>query len=136
MYILVCKRRCQGSQLDGSRCCLRVCLWCGGRKRHQQLVCLYSLLSRCVISPPRQTPSAVLIVSCLMLACCFECIYLQAFFKEAYKARVRKQQDGDEARYVSRGGRGAVRPDGWLEGLCQVRRAGRYAARLVAVVID
>jgi hypothetical protein len=46
----------------------------------------------------------------------------QAFFKEAYKARVRKQHDADDGRsYSGRGGRsGGQRPDGWLENLCQV----------------
>ena len=34
---------------------------------------------------------------------------------------MRKQQDGEEVRSSSsRGGRGAGRPDGWLENLCQV----------------
>jgi hypothetical protein len=49
---------------------------------------------------------------------------LQAFFKEAYKNRVRKQQDGgasDERAYSGRAGRGGQKPDGWLENLCQVR---------------
>lgn len=46
----------------------------------------------------------------------------QAFFKEAYKARMRNKTDGDEGRGSSRGGsRGGQKPDGWLENLCQVR---------------
>jgi hypothetical protein len=43
----------------------------------------------------------------------------QAFFKEAYKARVRKQQSetGDDGR--GRGGRNMARSEAWLENLCQ-----------------
>jgi hypothetical protein len=49
-------------------------------------------------------------------------LYPQAFFKEAYKARMRNKTDGDEGRSSSRGGsRGGQKPDGWLENLCQVR---------------
>lgn len=58
----------------------------------------------------------------------------QAFFKEAYKARVRKQHDGDDGRsYSGRGGRSSgQRPDGWLENLCQV---GLITSSYFSVVI-
>lgn len=46
----------------------------------------------------------------------------QAFFKEAYKARVRKNQnDPDSDGRGGRGGRGGGRTEAWLENLCQVR---------------
>lgn len=45
----------------------------------------------------------------------------QAFFKEAYKNRVRNKQEGDDGRSLSgRAGRGGQKPEGWLENLCQV----------------
>jgi hypothetical protein len=52
---------------------------------------------------------------------------VQAFFKEAYKARMRGKNEPDDRGRGSGGGpagRNGGRTEAWLENLCQVRLCG------------
>ncbi len=86
-----------------------------------QRLCWCGVLSCAVLAlRTHSSTNHVLIVSLSCSCTPTPFAHTQAFFKEAYKARVRKQQSesGDDGR--GRGGRTAGRTEAWLENLCQV----------------